>query len=92
MKIMYFHMLIQFVQFVDLMKQYGITREECDELAVMSHARACKAIDEGKFREQIVPVGDFDTDEHPRSTTLEKLAALAARVEALEEKFNTKEN
>ena len=37
-------------------KMYGITREECDELALRSHRLACKAIDEGKFKEEIVPV------------------------------------
>ena len=50
-----------------------ISRQECDRLAVMSHNRACQAIDEGKFKEEIVPVvipgkkGDqvVDTDEHP---------------------------
>ena len=66
-------------------KKYGITREECDELAVMSHARACKAIDEGKFREEIVPVEIqsrkgvtvVDTDEHPiRGASMESMAKL----------------
>ena len=36
--------------------RYGITREECDELAVMSHKRASTAIDEGRFKREIVPV------------------------------------
>ena len=66
-------------------KKYGITREECDELAVMSHARACKAIDEGKFKEEIVPVEIpgrkgvtvVDTDEHPiRGANMESMAKL----------------
>lgn len=35
---------------------YGITREECDQLALMSHQRATKAIDEGIFKQEIVPV------------------------------------
>lgn len=54
-------------------KLCGISREACDRLAVMSHNRACAAIDKGKFKEEIVPVvipgkkGDkiIDTDEHP---------------------------
>ena len=64
---------------------YGITREECDELAVRSHQAACRAIDEGKFKEEIVPYvikgrkGDkvIDTDEHPiRDCTMESMAKL----------------
>lgn len=54
-------------------KRYGITRQECDELALLSHNRACRAIDEGKFKEEIIPVEIktkrgvtvVDTDEHP---------------------------
>lgn len=55
---------------------YGIEREIQDVFALGSQQRARKAIDEGLFKEQIVPVGGFDTDEHPRSTTLEKLSAM----------------
>ncbi len=66
-------------------KLYGITREECDQLAVRSHNLACKAIDEGKFDEEIVPVvvknrkGDkvISTDEHPiRDCTMESISGL----------------
>ncbi len=70
----------------NLAEKYGITREEQDRLACESHRRAIKAIDEGKFKEEIVPVevprkrGEsilFDTDEHPRrDTTLERLSKL----------------
>ena len=53
-------------------KLYNITREECDELAVLSHSRACKATEEGKFKDELIPIvehtrkGDVvhDTDEH----------------------------
>jgi len=56
-------------------KQWGITREAQDALAVESHQRASRAIQEGRFKEQIVGielktrkgVTVFDTDEHPRS-------------------------
>ena len=52
--------------------KYGITREECDELAVLSHQRACAATDEGRFKDEMVDVvvstrkGDkiLNTDEH----------------------------
>jgi acetyl-CoA C-acetyltransferase len=58
-------------------RELGISREEQDEWALRSHQRAAEAIDEGRFKDEIVPVGDFDTDEGPRrDTSIEKLAAL----------------
>jgi acetyl-CoA C-acetyltransferase len=63
----------------------NISREEQDELAVESHRRAAKAIAEGYFKEQIVPVDvktrkgivTFDTDEHVRANaSVESMAAL----------------
>ena len=66
-------------------KMYGITREECDELALRSHCLACKAIDEGKFKEEIVPVEVkmkkktilATEDEHPiRDCNMETLSKL----------------
>jgi acetyl-CoA C-acetyltransferase len=58
-------------------RELGISREEQDEWALRSHERAIEAIDEGRFREEIVPVGDFAVDEGPRrDTSLDKLAAL----------------
>jgi len=57
-------------------EQYHIEREIQDLFAYTSQERALKAIAEGRFKEQIVPVGDFDTDEFPRKSSLEKLAAL----------------
>ena len=65
--------------------QYGITREEQDELGLMSQQRAAAAIQSGRFKDEIVPVsipqrkGDpkiFDTDEHPRETSQEIMAKL----------------
>ena len=61
----------------NLAEEYGITREEQDELAVMSHQRAAAAIADGKFKDEIVPVvvktrkGEkiVDTDEHPKADT-----------------------
>ena len=63
---------------------YGISREEQDKLGVMSHQRAMKAIKDGLFKDEIVPVilpsrkGDIivDTDERPMETTLEKMAQM----------------
>ena len=72
--------------------KYGITREQMDEFSLWSHRKAVKAIDEGRFKNEIVPVAVldeagskrlFDTDEHPRrNTTLEKLASLPAAFRA----------
>ncbi|MEH7345398.1 acetyl-CoA C-acetyltransferase [Bacillus sp. JJ1532] len=70
----------------NLCDNYGLSREEQDEFAAASQVKAVKAIEEGKFKDEIVPVeipqrkGDpivFDTDEYPKKgTTVEKLAAL----------------
>ena len=69
----------------NLAEKYGISRQEQDEFALLSHQRAIKAIDEGKFKEEIVPlqvrekkeVRIVDTDEHPRrDTNLEGLSTL----------------
>lgn len=67
-------------------EEYDVTREEMDEYALKSHQKALAAIDEGKFKEEIVPVEVrgrkgkvtiFDTDETPRrDTSLEALAKL----------------
>jgi acetyl-CoA C-acetyltransferase len=58
-------------------RELGISRESQDEWALRSHQRAAEAIDEGRFKDEIVSVGDFDTDEGPRrDTSIEKLAAL----------------
>jgi acetyl-CoA C-acetyltransferase len=67
-------------------QKIGISREEMDEWACRSHARAVAAIDEGRLEEEIFPVEItlregttvvFDTDEHPRrDSSMEKLASL----------------
>ena len=59
----------------------GVTREEMDAWALRSHRNAVRAIDEGRFDAEIVPIetphGLFAVDEHPRrDTSLERLAAL----------------
>ncbi len=66
--------------------KYHVTREQMDEFSYHSHMKAIRAIDEGRFKREIVPVpvldeqGNkrmFDTDEHPRrNTSREKLASL----------------
>ena len=58
-------------------RELGISREDQDRWALRSHERAVEAIDEGKFREEIVPVGQFAVDEGPRrDTSYEKLSRL----------------
>ena len=58
-------------------RELGISREEQDRWALRSHERAIKAIDEGKLRDEIVPVGDLSVDEGPRrDTSYERLARL----------------
>lgn len=64
---------------------YSISREEQDRLGLLSHQRARAAIQEGAFKEEIIPVvipqrkGDpvvFDTDERPMDTSMEKMGRL----------------
>ena len=58
-------------------RELGISREEQDEWALRSHQRAAAAQDEGRFDDEIVPVGEVAADEGiRRDTTPEKLAAL----------------
>jgi len=68
----------------NIAEKYGITRKEQDELALMSNQRALAAMKNGIFKEEIIPVEIkqkkettlFDTDEHPRETSMEALAKL----------------
>ena len=68
----------------NIVKQYNISREDQDRLAVLSHQRARTAISDGLFAEEIVPVtvtsrrGDtiVATDERPMDTSMEKMARL----------------
>jgi len=66
--------------------KYGISRKEQDEFSLESNNRALAAIKSGIFKEEIVPVEikvkketkSFDTDEHPRETSVELLGRLPA--------------
>jgi len=68
----------------NLAVKWKISREEQDAFALESQNRAAKAIADGRFKSQIAPItistrkGDviFDTDEHPKATTLEALAKM----------------
>lgn len=68
-------------------EMYGITRQECDELALMSHHRATRAVQEGIFKREVVPVelkskkgvALYETDEHMiLDASLESMAKLPA--------------
>jgi acetyl-CoA C-acetyltransferase len=70
----------------NIAEKYGISRLEQDELGALSHQRARKAIVDGTFKDEIVPVvipqrrGDpivFDTDERPMDTSVEKMGKLS---------------
>ena len=68
----------------NIASMYDISRQEQDELGVLSHLRARKAIEDGTFSQEIVPVviktrkGEivFDTDERPMETSMEKMGKL----------------
>lgn len=69
----------------NIVEKYGLSREEQDQFAINSQTRAIKAVDAGRFKDEIVPItistrkGDFvfETDEYPnRVTTYEKLSSL----------------
>ena len=59
-------------------EKWGISRRQLEEFALASHQRAVRAIDEGRFEREIVPVDGVSVDEGPRrDTSLEKMATLA---------------
>lgn len=66
-------------------EKYGITREECDQLALISHQRATRAVQEGTFKREVIPVEIkskkgitlYETDEHMiPDANLESMAKL----------------
>jgi len=58
-------------------ERWDISREEMERFAYTSHQRAITATDEGRFKSEIEPVGELDTDEGPRrDTSPEKMAGL----------------
>ncbi len=66
--------------------EHDVTREQMDGFAMASQERAARALAEGRFAEQIVPVEvkvkrdmvPFEVDEHPKATSIEKLGGLRA--------------
>ncbi len=58
-------------------ERYGVSREEQDAFGLQSQQRWAAAQEDGRFADELLPVGDADRDEHPRpDTSSEKLAAL----------------
>ena len=70
----------------NLAERYEVSREVQDEYSLRSQERAREAIEAGRFKEQILPLDvrkgretvTFDTDEHPRQTSMETLGKLRA--------------
>jgi acetyl-CoA C-acetyltransferase len=68
----------------NIAERYGINRKEQDEFALISNQRALAAIKDGTFKEETLPVEVkqkkevrlFDTDEHPRETSMKTLSKL----------------
>jgi acetyl-CoA C-acetyltransferase len=59
-------------------EKWGIKRDELEDFALESHAKAVRAIDEGRFTSQITELAGLATDEGPRrDTSKEKMAGLA---------------
>ena len=56
--------------------KWNFSREELEVYSLESHARALKAIEEGRFDREIVPLEGVEMDETPRHSTLEKMAEL----------------
>jgi acetyl-CoA C-acetyltransferase len=86
-----FHNIHMGITAENVARREGITREMQDSLALESHQRAARAIDEGRFTSQIVPIEiasrkgtmRFDTDEHVRrDVSLEKLAKMKPAFDA----------
>ena len=82
-----FHKIHMGITAENVAEQYGISRQQMDELAVESHRRATAAIAAGRFKEQIVPVEIvsrkgtvlFDTDEHVKpDTSMDSLGKMRA--------------
>jgi len=79
-----FHGIHMGITAENIAERNGITRQMQDELALEEQLRAQRALDEGRFNGQIVPMEVrsrkgtelFSVDEHPRSTSLEQLAQM----------------
>jgi len=57
-------------------EHWGFTREQCEAFALESNTRALRAIGEGRFKREIVPLAGLTMDETARQTSMEKMASL----------------
>jgi len=64
-----------------MVKKWDIKREELDQLAINSHLRAIKATEEGRFKNEILPINGIENDEGMREPNPEKMASLQPLVE-----------
>ncbi len=62
-------------------EKWDISREDMEVFGLESNNRAITATKEGRFKKEIIPFGDMDTDEPPRESTLEKMASLRTLVD-----------
>jgi acetyl-CoA C-acetyltransferase len=66
----------QFVGAQMIADKWNISRREMEEFSLESHNRARRAIAEGRFKKEIVPIAGLEHDETTRETTIEKMATL----------------
>jgi len=66
----------QFYAAQKIADQWNISREDMERFSLESHQRALKAIAEGRFNKEIIPLEGLEQDETPRQSTLEKMATL----------------
>ncbi|MES2490846.1 MAG: acetyl-CoA C-acetyltransferase [Pseudomonadota bacterium] len=66
----------QFVGAQMIADKWNISRREMEEFSLESHNRARRAIAEGRFAKEIVPIAGLEHDETTRETTIEKMATL----------------
>ena len=66
----------QFYAAQKIADKWNISREDMEVFSLESHQRALKAIAEGRFNKEIVPLEGLEQDETPRQTSLEKMATL----------------
>lgn len=56
--------------------KWGLSRKDLEVFSLESHTRALRAIKEGRFKREIVPLAGVENDETPRNSSLEKMAEL----------------
>ena len=66
----------QFYAAQKIADQWNISREEMEVFSLESHQRALRAIAEGRFNKEIIPLEGLEQDETPRQTSLEKMKTL----------------